>query len=405
MRAQNDGRLLQQARMDGDTRAHTPFSVQITPEKGGRRVIATAADAGDVLRGLDYVRIMEGGKLSLQGRYDDTLPERPLSGTLDIENFRMHNVPALAKLLQAMTLYGLVDAMGGPGLGFTRLEAPFRLTDDALDLASQLPYDLVLMDCQMPEMDGYTATRHIRQREEAGSRHTPIIAMTANAMREDRARCLDAGMDGFIPKPIALEELETAMECWIPDDVKPGAESTTPDASDYVFRARGQEQAQRAVERRVPEQSVPATSFAADPALVAALAAQFVPEAPDQNQAPASVDLTVLDNLAAMAEGGEEFVTRLIGTFVSDTSSRLVTLHVAVERGDMPSVERTGHALKGSSGNMGATGMAALGAALQGAGQKQDLAGAKSLIVQMEAEFARVRAILEAAFPSHAVAA
>ena len=276
---------------------------------------------------------------------------------------------------------------------------------EAVEMLAQLPYDLVLMDCQMPEMDGYTATRHIRRREEAGSRHTPIIAMTANAMREDRARCLDAGMDGFIPKPIALEELETAMECWIPDDVKPGAESTTPDASDYVFRARGQEQAQRAVERRVPEQSVPASFFAADPALVAALAAQFMPDAPDQNQASASVDLTVLDNLAAMADGGEEFVTRLIGTFVSDTSSRLVTLHVAVEVWDIPSVERTGHALKGSSGNMCATVMAALGAPLQGAGQKQDLAGAKALIVQMEAEFARVRAILEAAFPSHAVAA
>jgi hypothetical protein len=152
VRAQNDGRLLQQARMDGDTRAHTPFSVQITPEKGGRRVIATAADAGDVLRGLDYVRIMEGGKLSLQGRYDDTLPERPLSGTLDIENFRMHNVPALAKLLQAMTLYGLVDAMGGPGLGFTRLEAPFRLTDDALDLGEARAFSSSL---------GLTAQGHI----------------------------------------------------------------------------------------------------------------------------------------------------------------------------------------------------------------------------------------------------
>ncbi len=152
VRAQNDGRVLQQARMDGDTRAHTPFSVQISPEKGGRRVIANAADAGDVLRGLDYVRIMEGGALSLQGKYDDALPDRPLSGTLDIENFRMHNVPALAKLLQAMTLYGLVDAMGGPGLGFTRLEAPFRLTDDALDLGEARAFSSSL---------GLTAQGHI----------------------------------------------------------------------------------------------------------------------------------------------------------------------------------------------------------------------------------------------------
>jgi CheY-like chemotaxis protein len=92
---------------------------------------------------------------------------------------------------------------------------------EAVAMLLRMPYDLVLMDCQMPEMDGYMATRLIRKREEGSGRRTPIVAMTANAMREDRARCLESGMDGFIPKPIALEELETAMDCWIPDDVKP----------------------------------------------------------------------------------------------------------------------------------------------------------------------------------------
>jgi signal transduction histidine kinase/DNA-binding response OmpR family regulator/HPt (histidine-containing phosphotransfer) domain-containing protein len=276
---------------------------------------------------------------------------------------------------------------------------------EAVDMLAQLPYDLVLMDCQMPEMDGYMATRMIREREESGDRRTPIIAMTANAMREDRARCLDAGMDGFIPKPIALEELETAMECWIPDAVKPGAKSSALDPGDYVFTARGNEQAERLERRRAPEQSTSATSFAADPALVAALAAQFALDSSVQSRESVSVDLTVLDNLAAMAEGGDEFVNRLIGTFVSDTSSRLVTLHVAVEGADAVSIERTGHALKGSSGNMGATGMAAIGAALQGAGQKHDLAGARGLVEDMEAEFARVRAALDSAFPAHAVTA
>jgi len=266
---------------------------------------------------------------------------------------------------------------------------------EAVAMLAQLPYDLVLMDCQMPEMDGYTATRAIRKREDSEARHTPIIAMTANAMREDRARCLDAGMDGFIPKPIALEELETAMECWIPNDSKPAAETSTPNAQDYLFTASAR--------RREPVESIATTSFAADPALVAALAAQFVDPgaAPDQS----SVDLSVLDNLAAMAEGGDDFVGRLIGTFISDTSSRIVTLHAALDTGDLPLIERTGHALKGSSGNMGATAMAALGAALQGAGQKHDAAGARTLIDEMEAEFMRVREVLDNAFPSHAVAA
>ena len=94
----------------------------------------------------------KAGRCRCRRKYDDALPDRPLSGTLDIENFRMHNVPALAKLLQAMTLYGLVDAMGGPGLGFTRLEAPFRLTDDALDLGEARAFSSSL---------GLTAQGHI----------------------------------------------------------------------------------------------------------------------------------------------------------------------------------------------------------------------------------------------------
>ena len=272
---------------------------------------------------------------------------------------------------------------------------------EAVEMLAQLPYDLVLMDCQMPEVDGYMATRSIREREEQGGHHTPIIAMTANAMREDRARCLDAGMDGFIPKPIALEELETAMECWIPSAVKPGVETSSPDANDYLFTKRSAPDS--SMKERAPEHSILASSFAADPALVAVLAAQFAPEIPIPSQS--SVDLSVLDNLAAMAEGGDEFVARLIGTFISDTTSRLVTLHVALDALDLVAIERTGHALKGSSGNMGATGMAALGAALQGAGQKQDVVGARELIDDMEAEFVHVRDVLESAFPNHAVAA
>ncbi len=71
----------------------------------------------------------------MEGRYDDAAAGRPLNGSAEIEEFRMHNAPVLGKLLQAMTLYGLVEVMQGSGLGFSRLVAPFRLTDDALDLS------------------------------------------------------------------------------------------------------------------------------------------------------------------------------------------------------------------------------------------------------------------------------
>jgi CheY-like chemotaxis protein len=82
---------------------------------------------------------------------------------------------------------------------------------EAVDLFAALPYDLVLMDCQMPGMDGYEATREIRKHESRG-RHVVIIAMTAGAMAEDRARCLNAGMDDYIAKPLGLQDLAAVLD-------------------------------------------------------------------------------------------------------------------------------------------------------------------------------------------------
>ena len=73
--------------------------------------------------------------MSVAGEFNDSEPEHTLSGTLDIVDFRVARAPALGKLLQAVTFYGLVDALGGPGLNFSRLSAPFQLTDDALVLS------------------------------------------------------------------------------------------------------------------------------------------------------------------------------------------------------------------------------------------------------------------------------
>ena len=77
---------------------------------------------------------MQGGRLKVTGTYDDTVADHPLSGTAEISDFRIQGAPALGRLLQAMTLYGLVDVMRGPGLGFSRLVAPFRLTREVLAL-------------------------------------------------------------------------------------------------------------------------------------------------------------------------------------------------------------------------------------------------------------------------------
>jgi two-component system sensor histidine kinase/response regulator len=90
----------------------------------------------------------------------------------------------------------------------------------ALDMGH---WDLVLMDCQMPEMDGFEATRTIRSREAGSNRHTPVIALTANAMAEDRDRCLRAGMDDYIAKPVKRQELDRVLQIWLNRSTNPVA--------------------------------------------------------------------------------------------------------------------------------------------------------------------------------------
>ena len=89
------------------------------------------------------------------------------------------------------------------------LEAVAALTDGA--------FDLILMDVQMPEMDGLEATRQIRSQEQATGRHTPVVAMTAHVMKGDRERCLAAGMDGYVSKPVRLDELRRAIVAVLPE--------------------------------------------------------------------------------------------------------------------------------------------------------------------------------------------
>ena len=85
---------------------------------------------------------------------------------------------------------------------------------EAVEAVDRVPYDLVLMDCLMPEMDGFEATRAIRAAEVGTDRHVSIVALTANAMQRDREQCLAAGMDDYLTKPFTKQALTAAVERW-----------------------------------------------------------------------------------------------------------------------------------------------------------------------------------------------
>jgi CheY-like chemotaxis protein len=209
---------------------------------------------------------------------------------------------------------------------------------EAVDALAQIPYDLVLMDCQMPQMDGYAATTEIRRRERAqgaAARRTPIIAMTANALQGDAEKCLAAGMDDYIPKPVTVPQLEAVLTRW---------------------RAQA--------EPGLPEEAVDASTLAA------------------------------LRDL--QGEGQPELLAELIAVYLRDTPPRLAALHEAVARADAEALRRAAHSLKGSSSQIGAVQMARLSADLEHQAGTTDLRGATETLRRLDEAFDRVRAHLQA---------
>jgi two-component system, sensor histidine kinase and response regulator len=225
----------------------------------------------------------------------------------------------------------------------------------ALEALSHTTYAAVLMDVQMPEMDGYEATAEIRRHEEREGRRTPIIAMTANAMQGDREKALEAGMDDYVSKPVKPEELDAVLERWIP---QPDAEASAP-----------------------KEQTDSAAA----------------PEGGGGGGGGGMTDPLDQSVLAGLRElGDQELLAELAELFLEDVPPQLEVLREAIEGGDAPSVERVGHTLKGSCGNMGALRMGTLCAELEEIGHSGELERAPVLFERLEAEFGRVRPALEA---------
>ncbi len=130
--AENDGRRLAVVRIASSGPERLQAAMQ--PDGAGRRLTVAAADGGALLRSLDLIGTVDGGRLTLDARFDDTQPDPPLTGAAELKDFHLRKAPAIGKLLQAATIYGVGEALSGPGLYFDELILPFRYHGSQLDI-------------------------------------------------------------------------------------------------------------------------------------------------------------------------------------------------------------------------------------------------------------------------------
>ena len=220
---------------------------------------------------------------------------------------------------------------------------------EAVEALRKIPYDVVLMDCHMPELDGYEATRLAREleKERAAPDRPPvyIIAMTANALEGDRDRCLAAGMNDYISKPVKLPELQAVLQ----------------QATGFV----------RPVPRRRPD---------------------AVADAP----VDAVIDPKVLAGLRELREPGEpDGAVELIDLFLRDTPRSIESMQSAIARSDAVALRESAHSLKGTASNLGARRLAAACAELEKLARQSLLAEAANVFGQVTEEYDQVCFVLE----------
>jgi signal transduction histidine kinase/CheY-like chemotaxis protein/HPt (histidine-containing phosphotransfer) domain-containing protein len=218
---------------------------------------------------------------------------------------------------------------------------------EAIEQLKQQAFDLVLMDVQMPEMDGILATKVIREHEKSTHDHIPIIAMTAHAMTGDRARCLAAGMDGFVTKPITPEEVDAAILAALNDTSK-------------VDRDMGADKHQE--------------------------------KATEGSELPWDLSMT-LEQLG----GDETLLQEVIDIFLEEAPKHLAALRLAVEQGIAETVETTAHTLKGEFGYLCVPGISQRASQIEQMGRSNDIRGAAGLLPQFELDIRSLFAAIRSA--------
>ncbi|MDQ5848445.1 MAG: response regulator, partial [Pseudomonadota bacterium] len=222
---------------------------------------------------------------------------------------------------------------------------------EALDAHAQGAFDLILMDCHMPEMDGFEATREIRGRERSSiGKRVPIIALTANAMAQDREECLNAGMDDHLSKPFTMLTLQDMLDRWMPQ-----AASTQAEGAELAARA---------------------------PAKAAEV-----------------LDRQVLDQLRTLLTNGKpEILARVINLYLVESPKLIQKLKQAAGASDAPEIARSAHSLKSSSANVGARVLSRYCEDIEASARRADTGEACKILAKIETEHGCVQTALTAEF-------
>ena len=219
---------------------------------------------------------------------------------------------------------------------------------EAVDAQAHADFDLILMDCHMPEMDGFAATRQIRERERASpGKRVPIIALTANAMAQDRDNCLAAGMDDHLSKPFGAVTLQAMLDRWMP----------------------------RAAQAEADAQQPAATKTAE------------------------VLDRQALDQLGKLITNGKpELLVRVINLYLAESPKLIQQLRQAADANDAPEIARAAHSLRSSSANVGAEVLSRYCGDIEASARRADTEEARKIVGIIEAEHGRVQAALTAEF-------